>query len=286
MRDAGTLYGAIVVERFRTFAGNLFELADRWKRFSYGLTTLDIDFSLSQQEFANSCNQLLDVNRELVTLEGDVSVVAVASPGEVDNETATPSIVFHLSPLPWKKLSNWYQFGTSLFLSSYAAVPDACWPAHIKTRSRLPYYLSDVELRKNQRTTPKTSSIEALPLLKTVRGTIADTSVANIVIVDKNGVIRSPATGSSLEGCSLELAKRLLRSCGQNLVRTDIDESELYVAREVWLTGSTGCIWRASSLNAKRIGTDTESPIYRHLKAKWIEHVDLDFEAQAMCFAT
>jgi branched-subunit amino acid aminotransferase/4-amino-4-deoxychorismate lyase len=280
--DAGALYGVIVVERFRTLGGQLFDLQERWERFSLGLQVLDVDFALSQQNFEAAFRQLLELNRELVAVAGDVSLVAVASPGELGGGTSGPKVVLHISPLSWTRLASWYRFGTPLFLSSYSAVPDSCWPTQIKTRSRLPYYLSELELGKKQRMSQENVPVEALPLLMTNRGTVADTSLANIVIVDKQGLVRSPAIESALDGCSLKLATRLLRKINIDLIRSDVRLLDLYEAREVWLTGSSGCIWRASSLDGRDLGTDKAFTLYGQLKAEWIRHVGHDFEQQAI----
>lgn len=285
IHDAGALYGAMVVERFRTFGGNLFDLSDRWRRFSLGLETLAIDFSLSQLEFTDACIRLLEMNRGLCLESGDVSIVVVASPGNLDSEEASAKILFHLSPIPWKKLANWYQLGTPLRISSYAAPPNVCLPSAIKTRSRLPYYLSDLEIRNRQTPSLQAPKSEALPLLTTVKNAIADTAVANIVVVDKKGVVRTPTNENVLDGCSLKLTEHLLSHIGVDLVRSDLDESELYEAREVWLTGSTGCIWQASCLNSRRVGTDSNFPLYQQINSLWIEHVRHDFQAQAIRLA-
>lgn len=280
--DAGALYGAMVVERFRTLGGQLFDLQERWERFSLGLQVLNVDFELSHQNFEATLRQLLELNRELVAVAGDVSLVAVASPGELGGGTSGPTVVLHISPLSWTRLATWYRFGTPLFLSSYSAVPDSCWPTQIKTRSRLPYYLSELELGKKQRMSQENVPVEALSLLMTNRGTVADTSLANVVIVDKQGLVRSPAIESALEGCSLKLATRLLRKIKIDLMRSDVTLLDLHEAREVWLTGSSGCIWRASSLDGRDLGTDKAFTLYEQLKAEWIRHVGHDFEQQAI----
>jgi branched-subunit amino acid aminotransferase/4-amino-4-deoxychorismate lyase len=282
LHDAGALYGAIVVERFRTLGGRLFDLPDRWERFSLGLQVLNVDFELSQPNFEKAFLRLLELNRDLVAVAGDVNLVAVASPGELGDDQSGPTVVLHVSPLSWTRLASWYRFGTPLFLSNYSAVPDSCWPTQMKTRSRLPYYLSELELGKKQRTSLDRSLVEALPLLKTSHGAIADTALANIVIVDKHGMVRSPAIESVLEGCSLKLATRLLRKIKIDLIRSDVTLPDLYEAREVWLTGSSGCIWRASSLDGRDLGADKAFTLYGQLKAEWVRHVGHDFEQQAI----
>jgi branched-subunit amino acid aminotransferase/4-amino-4-deoxychorismate lyase len=282
LHDAGALYGAMVVERFRTLGGSFFDLQDRWERFSLGLQVLDVGFELSQPNFEEAFLRLLELNRDLIAVAGDVSLVAVASPGEVRGDESSPTVVLHISPLSWTRLASWYRFGTPLFLSSYSAVPDTCWPTQLKTRSRLPYYLSELELAKKQRKSQERMPIEALPLLKTIHGSIADTALANIVIVDKHGVVRAPAIDSALEGCSLKLATRLLRQIEIELIRSDVTLLDLHEAREVWLTGSSGCIWRASSLDGRELGTDKAFTLFGQLKAEWIRHVGHDFERQAI----
>ena len=274
--DAGTQYSAILVERFRTYAFKLLELDDHVARLNLGAQCLAIDASIIESRLTTNATRLIDLNRDLVHRCGDVSIVVLLSPGEQHPEIALgkrPTCMMHLSPLPFAKLNQWYQHGTDLWIGSNHSVPNSCWPNQIKSRSRLPYFLSDASLNESQSS--------SLSVLTTTRKTISDTSVANLLLVDDQGNIVSPPKQDILMGCTLQAVERLLHINGVQIHYRDIEPRELVRAREIILTGSNGGVWSASSINGTRIGFDTDQPKLRMLTNLWKSYVGMDYVEQA-----
>lgn len=275
--DVGTLFGAILVERFRTYGSKLLDLDDHVRRLNLGACHFAIEASSLASELAANAIRLLDLNRDLVHRCGDVSVVVLLSPGEQLQDNALnkrPTCMMHLSPLPFAKLSHWYKNGTALSIGSYQTVPSSCWPNQIKSRSRLPYFLSDV--------TSSAKQADSLAVLTTTRGTISDTSVANLLLVDGKGVFVSPQKEDILTGCTLQAVERLLKNNNIQVHFRDIEPEELSRASEIILTGSSGGVWFASSINGTRIGSNNGQPSLRMLTKLWKEHVGIDFVEQAV----
>ena len=274
--DAGTLYGAILVERFRTYGCALLDIADHKARLLHGASQFAIDASSIAFDLVENSNRLLESNRELVQRCGDVSVVVLLSPGEQLQKNAfgsRPTCMMHLSPLPFAKLARWYTQGTDLSIGSYQAVPGCCWPNQIKSRSRLPYFLSDARAIATQS--------DSLALLTTTRGSISDTSVANLLLVDGKGEFVSPPKDDILVGCTLQSIERLLNTNSVRIHYRDIQTEEISRASEIILTGSSGGIWFAKSIDGKRIGSGGGRPKLRMLTELWKEHVGMDFVVQA-----
>ena len=275
INDIGTLYGAILVERFRTFGGRLINLEDRIDRLFSSARLLGIQSKSIAEQYGTICQQLLDVNRKLVEESGDVGVVTLLSPGEPKEGASgqSPTCMLHLSPIPFEKLARWYKLGTSLRTGSQSVVPGECWPTQIKTRSRLPYFLSDSKV--------EVIESESLAVLRTVRGRVADTSVANILVVDQDGRIMSPCRDDILLGCTLRQTERLLASMGKTIEYCDLLELDLADAREVILTGSGGIVWRASSFNGNAINNGLTGEIALMLTDLWKAYAGIDFIEQA-----
>ena len=274
--DAGMLYGAILVERFRTYGCKLLNIADHKARLLHGASHFAIDTSSIAFDLVDNSNRLLESNRELVQGCGDVSVVVLLSPGAQPQNNvlgSSPTCMMHLSPLPFAKLARWYTQGTDLSMGSYQAVPSSCWPNQIKSRSRLPYFLSDARAAASQS--------DSLSVLTTNRGSISDTSVANLLLVDGKGEFVSPPKEDILVGCTLQSIERLLNTDGVQIQYRDIEPKELSQAGEIILTGSSGGIWPARSIDGIRIASGTSRPKLRMLTELWQEHVGMDFVAQA-----
>lgn len=274
--DAGTLYGAILVERFRTYGCRLLDIADHKTRLLYGASQFAIDASSIAFELEENSNRLLESNRELVHRSGDVSVVVLLSPGVPCQNNALgsrPTCMMHLSPLPFAKLARWYTQGTELSIGAYQAVPGGCWPKQIKSRSRLPYFLSDASGTVTQS--------NSLAVLTTTGGAISDTSVANLLLIDSKGEFVSPPKEDILAGCTLQSVERLLNAISVRIQYREIESEELSRASEIILTGSSGGIWPARSIDGARIGSGSSRPKLRMLTELWREHVGMDFVAQA-----
>ena len=277
--DAGTMFGAILVERLRTYAGKLVDIEDHSDRLFSAAIQLGIDIAVWKDRFANVCGQLIEHNHDLVRRLGDVSVVVLVSPGELDDARGFgkhPTCMAHISPLPFKRLAKWYQFGTQLLSSAYTTVPSSCWPTQMKSRSRVPYLLSELNLKDEQGT--------SLALLKTTCGTIADTSIANVVVVMQDDTIVSPSSDKVLIGCTLKSITRLANTCGMSFEYRDIHDQDLAEAKEVILTGTNGGVWFARSVDDQLIGSGLAGPICSKLTYLWKEHVGIDFVEQACNF--
>lgn len=273
--DAGTLQGAILVERFRTYAGKLLDLSDHEIRLNHGANQLSIVMSSIAVDWVPQCKRLIELNHDLVQRNGDVSIVLLLSPGEQFPGHLLgkhPTCMMHLSQLPFAKLDKWYNLGTDLTIGSQHAVPSTCWSNQIKSRSRLPYFLSDAKAAAEQP--------DALAVLTTTRGTISDTSVANLLMVDCKGGIVSPPRKDILVGCTLLALERLLLKTNSRIQYRDIETKELASATEIILSGSNGGVWFAGSLDGVRIGTK-DRLMTRMLTELWEKHVGLDFVAQA-----
>ncbi|MCY2984707.1 MAG: aminotransferase class IV [Planctomycetota bacterium] len=276
LNDVGTTSGAILVERFRTYGSKFIDLSDYRARLEFGAKQLEISLPVEVADLAHNAIRLLDLNDSFLQKNRDVSVVVLVSPGVPSPEYplgSRPTCMMHLTELPFAKLHDWYQNGTELSLAPHRVVPTECWPSQMKTRSRLPYLLSDAAV--------SAVNSKSLALLATTKGKIADTSVANFLMIDKSSQIISPPKEDILVGCTLLAVEKLLKRVNVAIKYRDIDPAELDEASEVVLTGSSGGIWFAGSINGQRIGRDSTRPRYNQLMELWKDYVGIDFVAQA-----
>lgn len=274
--DVGTMYGAILVERLRTYGGRLVDVDDHRLRIFTAAKLFGINMENIEPQFETVCGRLVSQNSELLHREGDFGVVFLLSPGELESGPSgfggNPTCMAHLMPLPFSRLAGWYSNGTALMQGTRSTVPNQCWPSTIKTRSRLPYLLSDVDVLQ--------SNSNALTVLTTLDGYIADTAVANLLVV-KDQAIYSPVRDDILVGCTLQSMERLLQRDGGKIIYQDLTPDNLTNADEVILTGTSGGVWFANSFNGMPVGTGGPGPTLARLTRLWTEHVGLDFVHQA-----
>ena len=276
--DYGSLYGSFLVERIRTFGGKLpggmFSTLDRHlHRLSRGLDLLHIDFQAVLPQLPGLLERLIELNRELVDREGDVSLVVVVSPGSMDRSEGGVQCMLHLLPLPWRRMKGWLAEGADLVPTQIASGAGECLPGSIKSRSRLNYFLADLEAAEHGDT--------SLGLLRTSNGFVSDTSVANVLVVTSRGEIVSPTKENTVVGTSLEVVEMWLRERGDSVVFRDVAFDELASAAELLLLGNSGCVWHAASVRGESIGTGEAGPVCRWLQERWVKEVGFDWVGQA-----
>jgi branched-subunit amino acid aminotransferase/4-amino-4-deoxychorismate lyase len=276
--DQGTVFGAIVVERMRTYGGALVNWPLHYERLKRGVDALDIEFDSLSTLVLEQIKVMLAANHSLIEQEQDVGVVILMSPGRSDtspsDHSPSPTLMMHINPLPWRQLASWYKMGTSLHLSPYCTVPSSCWPSDIKTRSRLPYLLSQPSRYK--------LPADSLAVLQTLEGKVSDTSVANLLMVNGEGKIYSPDRHEMLPGCTLRSLFDLAVEQQLSIEYKSITPDELSNASELILTGSTGGVWHACSFNGELIGDGQPGPLANRLMAMWRNHVGIDYRQQAI----
>ena len=292
--DFGTTQGAMLVERLRTFDGKLVDVDDHLSRLAHGAEILGIPLLAHVAELKELCDHLVRKNRGFIDQQGDLGLVLLISPGDpgVDcRETLTPTILGHVSPLPFSRLLKWYQFGADLHFSTVRNVPAECWSPSIKTRSRLQYYLADH--RDNAPLAdPDSSAIEkawhssrksnSIAVLLSTNGYVTETSISNLLVLGKDGVLRSPPLKDILWGVSLKTVCELAKSIDQPVEFADLHPSAILEAKEILMTGSTGCLWSAVSVEGRSIGDGRPGLLCKRLQEAWQQKIGFSFMTQAI----
>jgi branched-subunit amino acid aminotransferase/4-amino-4-deoxychorismate lyase len=273
--DLGILHGAMVVERLRTFNQQLPNSLPHWKRLSLGCQTLGIRHSCSAERFSDALLKLLDANRTWIVHEPDVSMIAVATPGNPEFGLGDCTLYLHLQQLPWTRLHSWYLDGTSLVSSQYATGAGISWPAPIKVRNRLGYYLADRDAKRG--IGGRGENPRGLGLLRTTTGSVADTSVANLLMIDANDTWISPRPSTVMLGTSFRFCESLLAETETQIIFRDICLEELGLAKELILVGNTGCVWHASEWDGQSIGDGRAGSQCRRLQDLWIKRLGFDW---------
>lgn len=279
--DWGVLQGVMLVERVRTYGGKLFQLPKHIARLQDSITAVGIDWKRwANFDLIETCERVAAAALEMVGdgQDGggpDVGIVILATPGRVHaNE---PTRIVHASELPWKRLAHWYRDGQDLITATIRNVPNECWPVHIKTRSRLHYYLADQQAAQ--------AGTQAGAVMFGTRGQVTETSFANLMIVNDQGNILAPRREDVLPGISLELSLSLAAQLGINIRFEDISSEMFQSAREIILTGTNGGVWGACSLDGVKLPEVTSDSVLYRLQESWEKLVGLAYKEQAIRLA-
>jgi len=279
--DAGFVLGSTVTEQLRTFRGELFRLREHLDRLERSLRISGIRTNESIEDLAEIAGRLVAGNIEFSDPQDDIGLCIFITPGPylamAEGHTTGPTVCLHTYRLPFGLWSEAYERGISLRTTSIKQIPRDCWPAELKCRSRMHYYLAD---RLAAQAEPGSRA-----LLLDDDGFVCETSTANVVVYDPGEGLISPPQEKVLPGISLHAAAELAKPLGIAWKHRDFAIDELAGAEEVFLTSTPNCILPVTQFNSARVGKGKPGPIFAKLLSAWNDLVSLDIAAQARQFA-
>jgi len=281
--DGGFVQGTTVAEQLRTFGGKLFRPELHLSRLKRSLELIGVDPGLSIEELGRLAVQLAEQNWKLLDPADDLNLTMFVTPGPygayatVAGHT-TPTVCLHTQPLPFAQWADKYRTGQSLVVTEVMQVPTACWPAELKCRSRMHYFLADKAARTRQP--------GARALLLDERGFVTEASTANVLIYETERGLISPPKERILSGVSVAVVEELAGKLGIPFFHHDLTALEFTQADEALLCSTSPCILPVTQLNGQSIGNGQPGPIANRLRSAWNQMVGLDIEAQARRFAT
>ncbi|NQT17054.1 MAG: aminotransferase class IV, partial [Planctomycetes bacterium] len=192
LTDAGFVLGAAVAEQVRTFAGKLFRLDDHLARLEQSLDTIGVDPGATREEISGIAEELVARNHRLLEPGDDLGLSIFVTPGPygayASPAAAHPTVCLHTYLLPFRLWAGKYRAGQALVTTDVEQVSPKSWPASLKCRSRMHYYLADRQA----------AAIEpgARALMLDSEGRVVEASTANVMIFnDGEGLVAPPAAG-------------------------------------------------------------------------------------------
>ncbi len=283
--DAGYVLGTTVAEQLRTFGGRLFRLEPHLARLGHSLDIVGVDLGLSMAELGEAAADLAARNHILLDPSDDLGLSMAVSPGPYSTMAAMvgadahrgPMICMHTYPLAFHLWADKYRTGQSLVVTDIQQVPPVCWPVELKCRSRMHYYLADLQARR----------IEpgARAVLLDADGHVLEASTANICIYRREEGLVSPPQERILPGVSIAVVAELAQALEIPFVHRDLTVDELLRADEVLLCSTSPCVWPVLRLNGRTIGSGAPGEVFQSLLTAWSRLVGVNIQSQAERFA-
>lgn len=279
--DGGFVQGTTVAEQLRTFQGRLYRLDEHLARLERSLRIVDVDPGLSRDAWRTIAETLVGVNHSRLEPGDDLGLSIFVTPGSYGGFTAgrqgEPTVCVATQPVAFSQFAALYSHGQPLIVSDVRQVPGDCWPAELKCRSRMHYYLADVAAR---RVDP-----HARAVLLDHAGDVCEASTANLVAYfDREGLV-SPPREKILPGVSVAALAELAQQEQIRFAERPLRVDDLFRADEILLTSTSPCLVPVTRLDGRPIGAGQPGPIFRQLLAAWSRWVGVDIQAQAERFA-
>jgi branched-subunit amino acid aminotransferase/4-amino-4-deoxychorismate lyase len=272
--DLGFLLGATVTERLRTFRGQIFRMDEHLARLRRSLAIIGMDSSSIVEQVAKAVPEFLRRNEGLIESEDDWSVIAFATPGA---GAGLPTVCVHGYPLPFRNWATQFDTGVPVVISSIRQVPPNCWPAELKCRSRMHYYLADLEAAAHR--------AGARAIVLDQESYIAESTTSNVIVYREGEGLVSPPHDHILVGVSLGVVQELATQLDVPFVRRPLAVEEFRSADEAMLASTSICLLPIVECDGRPIGEGRPGTIYRRLLVAWSDLVGVDIARQARQFA-
>ena len=285
--DAGFMQGVTVAEQLRTFGGQLFELPRHLSRLQRSLAIIGVELPITIDELAARANELASHNHALLQTGDDLGLSMFVTPGIYPTFSASapasrpsppaPFLGMHTYPLPFGTWAQKYEQGETLVVTDVRQVPTDCWPAELKCRSRMHYYLADRAAREKQP--------GARAVMLDHRGFVTEASTANLLIYRAADGIISPPRASILPGVSVAMLAELAHELKISWSEQDLTIAACEAADEILLCSTSPCVWPVTHFNGRTISQGKAGPMAKKLLAAFGQRAGVDIERQAKQFS-
>ncbi|TWU60833.1 branched-chain amino acid aminotransferase [Rubripirellula tenax] len=256
--DIGFRQSVTVVERLRTYNQRPFQFEAHWKRWQSSLDALAIDDTPTREAMTSITDELLHRNRDWVNSNGDVGITWFATPGLMGTSPheRVPTIGIHLNPIDHDRNVAKQTIGQPLVITSVRQQPDDAWPRAIKVRCRLHYFRAD---QMAQAVDP-----HAVGVLIDDDGSVTDTSIANLAIVE-GGSIVSPEADQVLASVSQAVVEQIAHEFNIAWRKERVRPDRITQADEVLLMGTDCGVWFANRVGTADIHGRRPGPVFQRI---------------------
>ncbi|QYR23398.1 branched-chain-amino-acid transaminase [Paenibacillus sp. sptzw28] len=264
--DHGFLYGDGIFEGIRIYNGNIFKCKEHLDRLYDSAKSIMLDIPLTYEEMEQA---LVETIRRNGLREGYIRLVVSRGPGNLGlDPTRCPQawiiiIVEQLAIYPPEA----YRDGlVSVSVTQRRNIPDALNPK-IKSLNYLNNIL--VKIQANLAGVGEAIMLNA-------QGYVAEGSSDNIFIIKKGVVYTPPCYIGALEGITRAAIIDLCDKLGYKLKEEPFTLHDVYVADEVFFTGTAAEVIAVREVDGRKIGAGKAGPITTHLLAEFRKIVEVD----------
>ena len=254
--------GVILTEQLRTFGGEARYLDQHLVRLKSGLDILGLPNGVIS-ELPNSVNDLLKVNKATFSEVEEWRIGICVTPGDslVAAKDQIPTTIVSTKPLDIQKLEAQREQGIRLTVVETREVADSMVPKEIKHRSRIHYWLA------NQAATKKNPG--SYPLLLTLKGTVAESSIASIAILNKQ-TVTFPVSKDVQESITCQLLRPVFRNLGFEFLEADIPLQDLLQSDEVFWMNATSVIAPVTHVGTNPVGDGKPGSGFKRIYDAWV----------------
>ncbi|GGE79147.1 branched-chain-amino-acid transaminase [Priestia taiwanensis] len=249
--DHGFLYGDGVFEGIRVYSGNVFRLKEHLVRLyeSAKAILLHIPYTLEEMTAI-----VVDTIRQNELLDGYIRLVVSRGPGNLGLDPAScpkPNVVVIAEQLALFP-KEMYEAGIPIItVATRRNRPDVLSP-QVKSLN----YLNNILVRIEAQLAGVSEA-----LMLNDQGYVTEGSGDNVFVVKGNKIVTPPASCGALEGITRNAIIELAQKLGYDMREELVTRHDVYVADEVFLTGTAAEVISVTNVDGRVIGTGVPGPI-------------------------
>jgi len=257
--DHGFLYGDGVFEGIRAYNGSVFKLKEHIDRLYSSAHAIMLEISVTKEEMINAVietlkrNKLTDAYIRLVVSRG------VGDLGLDPRKCSKPTIIIITDRI---KLHGGEakEKGLTAIISWVKRDPVDATTHEIKSLNYLNSILAKIEANN-------ANVDEAIYLNK--EGFVCEGVAENIFTVSKDVIITPPTSTGALRGITRNVVIEIARKFGYTVLKKEITPTDLFLADEVFFTGTAAEVVPVKEINGRQIGSGKPGPVTRRLMAEY-----------------
>lgn len=259
--DHGLLYGDGVFEGIRAYNGYVFKLEEHLDRLYDSGKAILLEIPLQKEEMRRAVLETLRANE---LREAYIRPVVTRGAGDLGldpRKCARPTVAIIVKE--WKSLygEKLYQRGLRAIVATTRNKPPEGLPPVVKSLNYLTNILARIEANAQ-------GADEAIML--DIRGNVSEGSADNIFIA-KGEKLYTPPVMNNLPGITRATIIELAQEEGLVVREENFGIADLYIANEVFLTGTAAEIAPIVEIDGRRIDDGKPGPITRRLRERFYE---------------
>jgi branched-chain amino acid aminotransferase len=259
--DHGLLYGDGVFEGMRSYSGKVFRLDQHLDRLWKSAKAIWLEIPMTQQALGKAVNDTLAANG---IKDGYIRLVVTRGSGALGldpNKCSNPQVIIitdHISLYP----KEFYDNGLTIVTASTVRNHPAALSPRIKSLNYLNNIMAKIEGLQ-------AGCVEALMLNH--KGEVAECTGDNIFLIKSGQLYTPPLDAGILEGITRDAIIELARETGYVVNEVALTRHDVFIADEVFLTGSAAEVIPVVKLDSRVIGDGNPGPITRELTKRFHE---------------
>jgi len=249
--DHGLLYGDGIFEGIRLYNGCVFKLDEHLKRLEYSAKAIMLDLPWSSEELAEAVCETCRANN---LQSGYIRLIVTRGEGSLGlsiKSCEKPQLIIIADTIQLYP-KEFYENGLKIITVATRRCNPASLPPAVKSLNYLNNVLAKIEAQH-------LGYLEAIMLND--QGYVAECTGDNIFIIQKGTLITPAASAGALKGITRDTALAISEELGVPWREANMTRYDVWVADEVFLTGTAAEIVPIVEIDARMIGDGKPGPI-------------------------